>query len=148
MRNSSALFLCVLMNYIQRYTHFIIQHCFLICQKYRLKMTVWQVAIWLEFVTKYVNLGVKGWCIIYMIVWYWNYGRYFRVKECLLLIEWSIGLLGRISGIRPLSIIWFLWWKSQPFTPKWAGPVYKRRCTLISGIVVYGPLPESLDSLT
>ena len=27
------------MNYIQRYTHFIIQRCFLICHKYRLKMT-------------------------------------------------------------------------------------------------------------
>ena len=47
------------MNYIQRYTHFIIQRRFLICQKYRIKMTVWQVVIWLELVTKYVNLGVK-----------------------------------------------------------------------------------------
>ena len=54
------LFWCVLMNDIERYTHFIIQRCFLICQKYRLKMTVWQVAIWPELVTKYVNLGVKG----------------------------------------------------------------------------------------
>ena len=89
------------MNYIQRYTHFIIQRRFLICQKYRIKMTVWQVVIWLELVTKYVNLGVKGWWIIYIIAWYCNYDRSFRIKERQLLIEQR----GRISGIRPRSII-------------------------------------------
>ena len=29
-----------------------------------------------------------------------------------------------------------------------AGPVYIRRCTLVSDVVVYGPLPESLGSLS
>ena len=97
---------CVLMNYIQRYTHFIIQHCFLICHKYRLKMTSSNLTGIGYQICEFGGQRLVDY--IYVIVWYWNYGRSFRIKECQLLIEWSIGLCGRVTGIRLPFIICFL----------------------------------------